>query len=102
MDVSDPACPGGPTTKATRMDGASTSASSSFTNSCFPSAVALGSRFRITFTSTVSSGTVGNPILSAVSPEYMTSLGDGVFRAMKQGYVSIVARATVDNRIVDY
>jgi hypothetical protein len=73
-------------------------------DACFPAAVAVGGKFTLTYTpgSAVPASEAGNPILEAVAPEYMESLGSSQFQALKAGYVGITARSTVDNTIIDY
>jgi hypothetical protein len=96
---SDPACPSG-STSLPACDGPARTTSPS--QNCFPSAVALGGRFRVQYTPGDSTANVGNPTVTPVSNDYLSAAGDGLFQALKPGYAGVVARSTVTIEVVDY
>jgi hypothetical protein len=95
----DPACP---STQNTLAGCSGSTLTTSPSTLCFPSAVAVGSRFRVGFTPNSSTTNVGNPTLKPVAPDYLFALGDGQFKAIKPGYVGVFAQSTVDSKLVDY
>ena len=68
----------------------------------FPDSVAVGGRFRVTFTPSSDTQSAGNPTLRGVSTEYLASDSNGEFHALKAGYVGIVAKSTVNSDVIDY
>jgi hypothetical protein len=95
----DPACPDGTTT----MQGCGGLASSTPSSTqCFPSAIAAGGRFRVQYTPNVDTTKVGNPVLKGVAGEYISSLGEGEFKALLPGWVGVYSQSTVDSTLVDY
>jgi hypothetical protein len=95
----DPACPDGSQTMA-GCSGFAASTPASL--QCFPSLVAVGGRFRINYTPNASTVKVGNPALRGVATEFLSTLGDGQFKALKPGYVGVYSQSTVDSALVDY
>jgi hypothetical protein len=95
----DPACPEGTNT----MPGCGGFASTTPTSTqCFPSAVAVGGRFRVQYSPNTDTTKVGNPTLKGVATDFLSSLGDGQFKAIKPGWVGVYSQSTVDSTLVDY
>lgn len=67
----------------------------------FPSSLALGSRFNVSFTADLSIHDVGNPLISAVSPDYLNSLGTG-FVAQEAGFAGVYAASSINGKLIDY
>ena len=97
---SDPTCAAGSSTLP-GCDGTGYSYSTS-SSTCFPSAVALGGRFRIQYKANSSVGNVGNPSITPVSTDYLSNSGDGIFQALKPGYAGVVVRSTIVSDVIDY
>lgn len=69
----------------------------------FPSDIAVGSQFRVSFTpKSDQQQNAGNPQLRPVAADYLVSTADGQFKALKAGYCAIVARSSKDGTVIDY
>ncbi|MEO9232474.1 MAG: Ig-like domain-containing protein [Polyangiaceae bacterium] len=88
----DPAC----------ASASSTSGSAGMTAPIFPSVIASGAHFKLTYDAT-QSAEGGNPILKPVAPEYISALSaDGSLVALKPGKCALVARSSVSGLVYDF
>jgi hypothetical protein len=102
IDDGDPSCPDGAKSAATCTGGQTSSPTSSVTDACFPSRVALGTRFRLSYVPNAATSQTGNPQLQVVSPAYLEDTEEGLLRALKPGFAGVYTRSTVNDSLLDY